>query len=249
MKPFYPARGLHSNYRLGVLAVGSLLRTGWELMDLEFTFIGIQSYSWTLWMSLRVKLRLLSAKNHESTRPVACVRRSRTSTCITSKTTPISNASRPNEHNAPRRQYKRRTALVEARSSQAVTCDAGRPVKAEHCCLFAGTTREVLLCLRPHPTPTTHDPTVPPTKPAHPTMETPTSNSTEPSAAEMAPSNTPSNSARPPQTAHAEMSDRLASIRKQIEGAIQDIAKWQEEQGITAKSEHDGSSEKQQSDP
>jgi hypothetical protein len=78
-----------------------------------------------------------------------------------------------------------------------------------------------------------------PAKPAHLT-----SNSAEPSAAEMAPSNTSSNPVRP-----ADVSNKLASIRKDLEDAAQDLEEWLEEQGITTDSEEDGSSEKQQSDP
>jgi hypothetical protein len=44
------------------------------------------------------------------------------------------------------------------------------------------------------------------------------------------------------------MSNKLASIREQIEDAIKDLAEWQKEQGITANSEQDSSSEEQQSD-
>jgi hypothetical protein len=90
-----------------------------------------------------------------------------------------------------------------------------------------------------------------PAEPANLTMET-TSSSAEPSEAEMAPSNTSSSPVLPPRnksSLEVEMLNKFASIRKQIEDAIQDLEEWQEEQGITTDSEPDSSLEEQQSDP
>jgi hypothetical protein len=82
---FYPTRGLHSKYRLGVLAIRSLLRAGWELMDLIrihwysglfVDLVDVSTCQTTSFISEAPSNALQYIPVTSSIHPVACFRRS-----------------------------------------------------------------------------------------------------------------------------------------------------------------------------